>query len=225
MTLQFLRTQSDTKNLARPRILTLNNETAEISIKTDEAIGLSSVTSSSQSTATTVAQAERVQTGVFLKVTPQADVDNGEITMAIEPRGYSGQTGQTFGASTFKDPEERGTKSPYASWMAIRLFWGTVAYQRGRNENQRTFSGRIPVLGAAFRHKNKSESQRELIIFITPHIVPEQYAQRLSSAGFPEMAYQPDIPSYRAEEINKALSRFELRDFRQAINTIQCRTA
>ena len=55
MTLQFLRTQSDTKNLARPRILTLNNETAEISISTDEAIGLSSVTSSSQSTATTVA--------------------------------------------------------------------------------------------------------------------------------------------------------------------------
>ena len=70
LTLQFLRTQSDTKNLARPRILTLNNETAEINIKTNEAIGLSSVTTASQSISVSVAQAERVETGVFLRVTP-----------------------------------------------------------------------------------------------------------------------------------------------------------
>ena len=214
MTLQFLRTQSDTKNLARPRILTLNNETAEISISTDEAIGLSSVTSSSQSTATTVAQAERVQTGVFLKVTPQADVDNGEITMAIEPRVIQARTGQTFGTSTFKDPEERGTKSTLRVLDGDTIILGGLL--RTNVEETKTsvpFLGRIPVFGAAFRHKNKSESQRELIIFITPHIVPEQYAQWLSSAGFPEMAYQPNIPSYRAEEINKALSRFELQGF------------
>lgn len=210
LTLQFLRTQSDTKNLARPRILTLNNETAEISIKTDEAIGLSSVTSSSQSTATTVAQAERVQTGVFLKVTPQADVDNGEITMAIEPRVIQARTGQTFGASTFKDPEERGTKSTLRVGDGDTIILGGLL--RTNVEEIKTsvpLLGKLPILGAAFRHKDKSESQRELIIFITPHIVPEQYAQKLPSAGFPEMVYQPNIPSHRVEEINKALSRFE----------------
>lgn len=214
ITLQFLRTRTDTKNLARPRILTLNNEMAEISIKTDEAIGLASVTSSSQNTATTVAQAERVQTGVFLKVTPQADVDNGEITMAIEPRVIQARTGQTFGTSTFKDPEERGTKSTLRVLDGDTIILGGLL--RTNVEETKTsvpFLGRIPVFGAAFRHENKSESQRELIIFITPHIVPEQYAQRLPSAGFPEMVYQPNIPSYRAEEINKALSRFELQGF------------
>src|SRR3990167_9438270 len=84
MTLQFLRTQSDTKNLARPRILTLNNETAEINIKTNEAIGLASVTSSSQGNPITTAQAERSVTGVFLKVTPQVNVDTSEITRSEE---------------------------------------------------------------------------------------------------------------------------------------------
>ncbi|MCK5083808.1 MAG: secretin and TonB N-terminal domain-containing protein, partial [Candidatus Omnitrophica bacterium] len=50
VTLQFLRTMTDTKHLARPRILTLNNDTAEISISTDEAIGLASSTTASEGT-------------------------------------------------------------------------------------------------------------------------------------------------------------------------------
>lgn len=214
MTLQFLRTRSDTRNLARPRILTLNNETAEINIKTDEAIGLASVTTSSENNATTVAQAERVQTGVFLKVTPQADIDNGEITMAIEPRVIQARTGQTFGTQTFKDPEERGTKSILRVLDGDTIILGGLL--RTNMEETKTsvpVLGKIPILGAAFRHKDKAESQRELIIFITPHIIPEAQAQGLPSARFQGMAYQQNIPSVRTEEINKELSRFEQQVF------------
>lgn len=214
LTLQFLRTQSDTKNLARPRILTLNNETAEISIKTNEAIGIASVTTSSEGTSSSISQAERVETGVFLRVTPQADVENSEITLAIEPKVIEARTGQTFGSQTFKDPEERGTKSILRVPDGDTIILGGLL--RTNVEEIKTsvpLLGKLPILGAAFRHKDKSESQRELIIFITPHIIPEEYAHRLPSAGFPEMVYQPNIPSYRAEEINKALSRFELQGF------------
>ncbi len=216
VTLQFLRTQSDTKNLARPRILTLNNETAEINIKTNEAIGLASVTTSSQGNSTSVSQAERVSTGVFLKVTPQADVDNGEITMAIEPRVIQARTGQTFGTETFKDPEERGTKSILRVVDGDTIILGGLL--RTNVEETRTsvpLLGKIPVLGAAFRHTDKSESQRELIIFITPHIMPEGFAQGLPSSGaqFPEMVYQPNMPSDRTDEIDRALSRFEQQGF------------
>ena len=214
LTLQFLRTQSDTKNLARPRIMTLNNETAEISIKTNEAIGIASVTTSSEGTSNSISQAERVKTGVFLRVTPQADVENGEITLAIEPKVIQARTGQTFGSQTFKDPEERGTKSILRVPDGDTIILGGLL--RTNLEETKTsvpLLGKLPILGAAFRHKDKSESQRELIIFITPHIIPEEYAHRLPSAGFPEMVYQPNIPSYRAEEINKALSRFELQGF------------
>ncbi len=214
LTLQFLRTRTDTKNLARPRILTLNNETAEISIKTNEAIGVANVTTSSEGNSTSVSQAERVETGVFLRVTPQADVDNSEITMAIEPRVIQARTGQTFGADTFKDPEERGTKSILRVLDGDTIVLGGLL--RTDVEEIRTsvpLLGKLPVLGAAFRHKDKSESQRELIIFITPHIIPEEYAQRLPSSRFQEMVYQPNIPSNRVAEINKALSSFEQQGF------------
>ncbi|MBI3618219.1 MAG: hypothetical protein HY210_08405 [Candidatus Omnitrophica bacterium] len=214
LTLQFLRTQSDTKNLARPRIMTLNNETAEINIKTNEAIGIASVTTSSNGTSNSISQAERVETGVFLRVTPQADVENSEITLAIEPKVIQARSGQTFGSQTFKDPEERGTKSILRVPDGDTIILGGLL--RTNVEETKTsvpLLGKLPILGAAFRHKDKSESQRELVIFITPHIIPEEYAHRLPSTGFPEMVYQPNISSYRAEEINKALSRFELQGF------------
>lgn len=210
MTLQFLRTQSDTRNLARPRILTLDNETAEISIKTNEAIGLASTTTSSQSTAVSVSQAERVETGIFLRVTPQADIDNAEITMAIEPRVIQARAGQTFGSQTFKDPEERGTKSVLRVLDGDTIVLGGLL--RTNQEETRTsvpVLGKIPFLGAAFRHKDKSESQRELIIFITPHIIREG----VSSARIPQMVFQQNIPSLRVEEINKELLRFEQKGF------------
>ncbi len=212
--LQFLRTQSDTKNLARPRILTLNNETAEISIKTDEAIGLASVTTASQGSSVSVAQAERVETGVFLRVTPQANINNGEITMAIEPRVIQARTGQTFGSSTFKDPEERGTKS------ILRIYDGDTAMLGGllrtNAEETRTglpFLGRIPIVGAAFRHKDKTESQRELIIFITPHIVDEESVSGKPLAGFDKMVREQNVPSQRLKIINDELSHIEGRKF------------
>ncbi|MCK5179363.1 MAG: secretin and TonB N-terminal domain-containing protein, partial [Candidatus Omnitrophica bacterium] len=114
-TLQFLRTKTDTQNLARPRILTLNNNTAEISISTDEAIGLASSTTSSEGTSSSVQEAERVETGVFLRVTPQANVHTREIIMAIEPKVIQAKQGGTFGSGgdeqSFKDPEQRGSKS------------------------------------------------------------------------------------------------------------------
>ena len=85
--IQFLRTQGDTKNLARPRILTLNNQTAQIRISTDEAIGIKDQQSSSGgNVSTSSVEAERHETGVILTVTPQANVDTNEITLAVIPK-------------------------------------------------------------------------------------------------------------------------------------------
>ncbi|MEK6528894.1 MAG: secretin N-terminal domain-containing protein, partial [Nitrospirota bacterium] len=54
MQLDFIRTQTDTKFLARPKLLTLNNETAEIAITKDEIVGREdTVTESSGVTTTT----------------------------------------------------------------------------------------------------------------------------------------------------------------------------
>lgn len=205
-TLQFLRIQTDTKNLARPRIMTLSNEPAQIKIATKEAIGIKSQTSSSQNLATSSVEAEREETGVFLTVTPQVDVLNGEITMAVVPKVILARTGATFSGNSFKDPEERGSQS------ILRVPSGDTIVIGGlmRDDSTKTVTkfpilGDIPILGQAFRHTDSSVKERELIIFITPHILDEGL---LETAGVNPAALirEQDVPTDQLQAVEKEMS-------------------
>lgn len=200
--LDFLRTQSDTKYLARPRILTLNNETAEIKIETQEMVGTVTVTTTAEGTATTTSQAERVETGVRLRVTPQVNPDTGEITMFILP--VVKDTATSTLNQSYKDPEERSTKS------IVKVKDGDTVIIGGliRNDTSQTITklpilGDIPILGVFFRHKNKDKDrERELLIFITPHIMEE---------GKPKLAMLKNNFSLEREQtIKSGLKRQDL---------------
>ena len=167
----FLKSQSDTKVLARPRIMTLNNETAEIKITTNEAIGSITDTQGQGTASTTTTSAERVETGVSLRVSPQINSDTGEITMFIYPKVKDAST-STFNTS-FKDPEERSTKST----VRIKdgetvVIGGLIRHDRSETVTKLPFFGDIPVVGVLFRNRNKDKDrERELLVFITPRIV------------------------------------------------------
>lgn len=211
LALNLFRQDKNTKYLARPRLLTLSNETAEIKIITQEAIGLLSTTQSVQSTATQTQQAERAETGVSLRVTPQINVDTSEITMYIEPKVSQAKTGGTFGTTTFKDPEERLTKS------VLRIKDGETIVVGGllRTDYDQTISkipilGDIPLVGAVFRHRNMSKNEeRELIVFITPRIVKDSVKDTATLQPTAMLSREQDKPAHRNKEIDKALEAFE----------------
>ncbi len=208
--LQLLRTDTDTKNLARPRILTLNNETAQIKIATNEAIGIATVTGSADSLSSQSVEAERVETGVFLTVTPQANLLTNDIVMAISPRVIQARTGGTFQGTTFKDPEERGAKTMMRVGDGDTVILGGLL--RTDLSDVRTkvpWIGDIPILGSAFRHKGKTNTERELVIFLTPHIIQEQKNSKIALTNSRQLVREQDIPSPRQTEIEKALSSAE----------------
>ena len=178
--LDFLKTRSDTKFLARPRILTLNNETAEIKITTQESIGVEATTASAGGSAgTSTSGPERMETGVHLKVTPQINTETGEVTMFINPKVAETSAGNTITiggvAYVYRDPEERSTKS------MVRVKDGETIIIGGLIRKKTTviltklpILGDIPILGRIFTHTNKDEDRdRELLIFITPHIIKD----------------------------------------------------
>ena len=102
--LDFLRTQSDTKYLARPKLLTLNNETAEIAISKDEIVGYNETVSITDQGSVITREYIRATdlkltpegTGVTLRVTPQINLDTNEITLVINPKS-SITNNSTFG--------------------------------------------------------------------------------------------------------------------------------
>lgn len=212
--LDMLTTDSRTKFLARPRILTLSNETAFIKITTNEAIGQNTVTASSEGTATSTVEAERVETGVSLKVTPQVDMDTGIVTMFVQPSVAEAKTGATFNDTTYKDPEIRTSAS------TLRVKSGETVVVGGliRNVEEVTqkkipFAGDIPILGALFRHKDSTVTERELIVFITPHILDYKDAVTLAKGGTigqpVSSSREQETPVARREEVDNMLERWD----------------
>ncbi|MFA5411315.1 MAG: secretin N-terminal domain-containing protein [Candidatus Omnitrophota bacterium] len=222
--LDFLRTQTDTKYLARPKILTSNNETAEIKIATQESIGVTTTTEAT--TGTTSATPERSETGVVLRVTPQINLETGEITMFLYPKVAEAVLGTTFtssGASfQFRDPEERSTKS------VVRIKDGETVVIGGllRNEvtNIRTkvpFFGDLPLIGGLFRHRGGGASDspkdrtRELLVFITPRIIKDrgielaQAAKPVNPLSFPKREQGAFSAIDRQAVIKSSLNTFE----------------
>lgn len=178
LVMQFLTEDITTKLLARPKILTLSNETAEISLTMNEAIGL---TTTSVEGGITSQEVERGETGTKLRVTPQVNLGNREISLFVNifnresldsGLAVTGLTGE------IKNIEERGTKN------MIRLKDGETLYIGGliRKEDKETvrkipFLGDIPLIGRLFRYVYRpgiDNADRELLVFLTPHIIEEK---------------------------------------------------
>jgi len=213
--LNFIKTQSDTKYLARPRILTLNNETAEIKIVADEAIGEKTTQSGGGSvTPTTTAEAERGETGVLLRVTPQINSDTNEITMFIIPAVSSASTGITVGTQATKDVEVRYTKSMIRVKDGETIvLGGLIRRQYNNTDTKLPFFGDLPLIGRLFTNKTKdTDKDRELLVFITPHIIkdtPIQLAQAAKKGVLPEREQSTVSRVDRQGVIDASLQNFE----------------
>lgn len=220
LTFDFLETKTDTKILARPRVMTLNNETAEIRIAINESIGLTTTETSTGGTGVTTQQAERFETGVILRVTPQINAEAGEITLFVYPKVANASAGSTFivaGLSyQYRDPEERSTK------QMVKLKDGETIVIGGliRNESQIVekklpILGDIPIIGMAFRHLAKTPNkERELLVFITPHIIKDVKSTGLArvpkkAVSIPEREQGTVSAVNRQAAINRYISNFE----------------
>jgi type IV pilus assembly protein PilQ len=176
----FLKTLTDTKFLARPKLLTLNNETAEISITKDEVVGRqdSTVSGTVTTTSTTWIRSTDLTltkegTGIFLRVTPQINLETNEVTMVIKPKSSVTTPSALAGASNQADAEVRSTKS------VVKVKDGETVVLGGLIHTEKTVAitklpilGDIPFLKVLFRNKSQSPGlERELLVFITPHII------------------------------------------------------
>jgi type IV pilus secretin PilQ/predicted competence protein len=206
--LQLLLTDVDTKVLARPRILTLSNETAEIKITGNDAVG--TVTTIDPESGVQNTSAERYDIGVTLKVTPVVNAETGEITMALEPTVSSVEV-SSLGTSYY-DPQERSAKTTVCvKSNETVVIGGLLRKDLSDTRKKMPLLGDIPLAGLMFRHKSKTDQDRELLVFITPHIVGGG-SVNLTQSAIP--TYDKKVLSereqsdyqYRKEEIDKALN-------------------
>jgi type II secretory pathway component GspD/PulD (secretin) len=190
----------------------MSNETAEIMITTQEAIGSITVQQGTGANVTQTITAERVETGIHLRVTPQVNSETGDITMFIYPK-VKDTVASVLNPSTWKDPEERSVKS------ILRMKDGDTVIIGGliRKDDSETvtklpFLGDLPLIGGAFRHKYKDKGkERELLVFITPRIIKDSGVMlaQAKKGAFPEREQGASSGVKRDLAINSTLNKFE----------------
>ncbi len=168
--LQLLATEKDVKFLARPRLLTLSNEVAEIRIVSEAVTG---VTSSSQSQTGTVTESpERTTVGTILRVTPMVN-DNKYITMIIEPEVSRAIQSSSF--SKFLDPTRRIARTTVMiADGGTAMIAGLISGEQSDSSRRIPGLGDLPLIGLPFKRTETEKKNTEILLFITPHIVEDE---------------------------------------------------
>ncbi len=164
---KLLATEKDVKFLARPRLLTLSNEVAEIRIVADAVTG---VTSSSQATTGTITETiERNTVGTVLRVTPLVNEDR-YVTMVIEPE--VSRVVQSSSFTKFLDPNRRAARTTVmVQDGSTIMIAGLISSESSQSSRRIPGLGDLPLLGLPFKRTETQRSNTEIIIFITPHVL------------------------------------------------------
>jgi general secretion pathway protein D len=156
----------------------------------------------------------REETGILMVVTPQIN-DDGNITMIVEPsvtRTVPSRITAPPGLGTLRDPRTRSTRA------LLRVRSGDTLVVGGLIDNNDeeivtkvpVLSG-IPFLGEAFKNKESSGGSTELIVFVTPQIVPEAGETKVAAAGAsaPMTEREQERGAGRGEQIEQTLNQLE----------------
>lgn len=172
--LSFLNADTDTRVIATPRAVTLDNQTATLAVTrsipifnttagTQGSPGGSSVTYSNVGTILNVTPRISANNDIQLKVVPEVSNDAGLDKQTIN--------GETQEAHIF-DSRRIDTQVLIPSGTTLVL-GGLMSDQSSRGYTKVPLMGDVPVLGGLFRSKSKSQLMQNLIIFITPTIVTQ----------------------------------------------------
>ncbi|MDD5328022.1 MAG: hypothetical protein PHY02_09475 [Phycisphaerae bacterium] len=193
LALNMLRSEAGAKLLANPRILVLDNETADFKIVREIPYTETSDTSSGGSLTSTKWR----EVGVELKVTPHVTRD-GMVRLHIMP-----EFGVRIGTATPPtiDTRKFDTKALVKDGHTVVL--GGL---RKRDVSQDIYKvpvlGDIPILGSFFTKSQEETKTNELFIFITPKVVtrPTQPLTANELKGFEETEFDGPRIGYTGDE-------------------------
>lgn len=210
-TLRLILSDNSTKILARPRVLTMNNEAANIRLVTNTAISNTTTISSADGLATSTNTAERSETGIVLKMTPQVNSDD-TVGLYVEPSITTVAASEFFPA-TFLDPTTRSVKTlARVKNHETLVIGGLIDKNKDSTVRKVPILGDMPLIGKAFRNTNSDQTERELIIFITPHIFRGNEIFENKGAYERELAVKRMLDVFARDEYERDLKPIQARE-------------
>ena len=158
--------------LASPKIATLNGREASILIGSRIPFVVTGTVFAGGGAAP-VQRVEKEEVGIKLRITPLINAD-GYITTQISPEVSS--------VVDYKGPNsDLPVVATRQATTTVRLkdgnsviIGGLLSEEKTTNVTKVPLLGDIPVLGFLFQHHSITTAKRDLVIEVTPHIMPEQ---------------------------------------------------
>lgn len=165
--LSALQQKNKSKLLSNPKVATLNNQAAVIKSETNEPY-ITTEVSFSQGQSVTAQKVNTAKSGISLSVTPTINAD-GRITMKILPDVTSSQP-TTIGVP--KTTSQQANTTVIVKDGETFVIGGLISEIESDEKSFIPVLGRIPILGNLFKKTSKSKSRAELLVFVTPRIIP-----------------------------------------------------
>ncbi len=167
-----LKSQSNTKVVSNPTIVTLNNTEAMLNI--GQEFPIPSYTYNTERGAFEVSGFQYKPIGIILKVTPQVNAQ-GIIRLNLEPEVSQTNGTTTFGGAggasipiiaTRKVKTQISLKDGYTAGIG-----GLIQQQKDHGGTKVPVLGDIPLIGKAFRSQSVNDVDTNLLVFITAKTV------------------------------------------------------
>ena len=181
LTMRLMNEDSDAEFLANPRVVTANNQKAEIKITRNQPVPTLNF---NEQTATAVFSGfQDKEFGNTLIVTPSINKDDF-ITMQVKPE-ISNKVGDatfSFGGAVVSSPviDKRTLESNVLIKSGDTLaIGGLLQDEVNKGRSKVPVLGDIPGLGYLFQERINSRTKRNLLVFVTPTIIKQGYGSGL----------------------------------------------
>lgn len=166
---EALKSRSDTDILSNPRIVTLDNQPAQIVVGSQYPIP--TYTYNEEQARLQVSGWEYKDIGIIFDVTPHVN-NAGYVTIDIEPKITAILDFVTVENTSLPRLSNESSKTSVIIKDGETLvIGGLIKSQTTVTKKRLPYIGNIPVLGAVFAKNEDTVSKTDLIIFMTPHIV------------------------------------------------------
>jgi type IV pilus secretin PilQ/predicted competence protein len=183
VTLRLLNEDSDAEFLANPRVVTSNNQKAEIKITRNQPVP--KLNFNEQTAQAVFSGFEDKEFGNKLVVTPVINKDNF-VTLNVKPE-ISNKVGDatfTFSGATVTSPiiDKRELDSNVLIKSGDTLAIGGLLQDESTKQRTKVpVLGDLPIIGAAFTERINTRTKRNLLVFVTPTIIEQGYGTGLES--------------------------------------------
>ncbi|MCU0608687.1 MAG: hypothetical protein MUF22_02835 [Chitinispirillaceae bacterium] len=161
--LEAMETQKKAKVMAQPRIATLNGNKASINVGGTSYFKLAGGTELNP-----LVRFQEIKSGIRLDITPWIS-QSGQVTVELSPE-ISNSTGNN--SEGFPDISTRSVNTTVQlNDGETIIIGGLISAEDSKDVGKVPLLGDIPLLGYLFRSHASTKTSKELVIYVTPHLL------------------------------------------------------